>query len=122
MANVKTRVRKSAPKSKIVVDQPKASIESKKGKINLRLKRTKLLEKPKKVLSIVFKPVTKLLKLIVPRYFINAWRELKQVSWPNSQETRRLTLAVFIFAIVFGTVVSVVDKGLDEFFKKVILK
>lgn len=122
MANVKTRVRKSAPKSKVVIDQPKAAIQPKKGKVNLRLKRSKLLEKLKKALSFVFTPLGKLFQLIMPRYFINAWRELKQVSWPNSKETRRLTLAVFIFAIVFGTVVSIVDKGLDEFFKKVILK
>lgn len=71
-------------------------------------------------------PVWRLLKRVLgwfmPRYFINSWRELRQVAWPNRKETWRLTGAVFIFAVVFGALVAVVDKGLDEFFKKVILK
>ncbi len=62
------------------------------------------------------------LKLLVPKYFVNAWREVRQVTWPSGRETRRLTLAVFIFATVFGLAVAIVDKGLDEFFKKVVLK
>jgi preprotein translocase SecE subunit len=59
---------------------------------------------------------------LVPRYFINSWRELKLVTWPSRRETWRLTGAVFIFAIIFGALVAIVDKGLDEIFKKVILK
>ncbi len=62
------------------------------------------------------------LRFLVPTYFINAWREVRQVTWPSRRETWRLTLAVFIFAIVFGSLVAGVDKGLDEIFKKVILK
>lgn len=58
----------------------------------------------------------------IPSYFVNSWRELKLVTWPGRRETWRLTLAVFIFAIVFGTIIAVVDKGLEELFKKVILK
>lgn len=59
---------------------------------------------------------------LVPRYFVNSWREVRQVTWPNRRETWRLTLAVFIFAIVFGALVAGVDKVLDLLFKKVILK
>ncbi len=62
------------------------------------------------------------LRWLVPTYFVNAWREVRQVTWPNRRETWRLTLAVFIFAIVFGSLVAGVDKGIDEIFKKVILK
>ena len=66
--------------------------------------------------------IAKVLNWLFPRYFINAWRELRQVTWPSRGETWRLTGAVFVFAVVFGALVAVVDKGLDEFFKKVILK
>jgi preprotein translocase SecE subunit len=70
----------------------------------------------------VFRPLKRPLKWLVPRYFVNSWREVRKVTWPNRKETWRLTLAVFVFAIVFGALVAIVDKGLDEFFKKVILK
>lgn len=66
--------------------------------------------------------VGKVLGWLTPRYFINSWRELRQVTWPSRRETWRLTGAVLIFALVFGALVAIVDKGLDELFKKVILK
>jgi preprotein translocase SecE subunit len=59
---------------------------------------------------------------LFPRFFINAWRELRQVEWPNMPTTMRLVFAVFIFAIVFGTIITVVDFGLDKVFKHVFLK
>ena len=58
---------------------------------------------------------------LTPRYFREAWEELKQVTWPTRRETLKLTLAVFTFAIIFGLLVAVVDFGLDKLFKKVIL-
>ncbi len=77
------------------------------------------------LLAVVFRPLKPLLRplrWLVPSYFVNSWLEVRQVSWPNRRETWRLTLAVFIFAIVFGALVAAVDKGLDELFKQVILK
>jgi preprotein translocase SecE subunit len=70
----------------------------------------------------ILSPLKRPLKWLVPRYFINSWREVRQVTWPSRRETWRLTAAVFVFAIVFGALVAVVDKGLDEIFKKLILK
>ncbi len=57
----------------------------------------------------------------VPKYFKEAWAELRQVTWPGRAETWKLTLAVFMFAIIFGLLVAVVDFGLDRLFKQVIL-
>lgn len=62
------------------------------------------------------------LRWLVPTYFVNSWREVRQVTWPSRRETWRLTLAVFIFAVVFGALIASVDKGLDLIFKKVVLK
>lgn len=59
---------------------------------------------------------------VIPGYFRGAWQELRQVKWPGRKETTKLTFAVFIFAIFFGAMISVVDYGLDKVFKKLILK
>lgn len=56
------------------------------------------------------------------RYFRNAWQELKGVTWPTRKETWQLTSAVFIFAVLFGVVITAVDYGLEKLFKVVFLK
>lgn len=68
------------------------------------------------------KPLRLLGKLVFPVYFRNSWKELKLVTWPSWRESRRLTYAVLIFAIVFGTVIALVDYGLDKLFKNILLK
>jgi preprotein translocase SecE subunit len=82
-----------------------------------------------RVFARILRPLTpvgrlfkKVFRWMVPRYFINSWRELKLVTWPNRMETWKLTSAVFIFALVFGILVTVVDMGLDQIFKRLILK
>jgi preprotein translocase SecE subunit len=59
---------------------------------------------------------------VIPRFFREAWAELRDVTWPSRKETWKLTLAVFIFAIVFGLLIAVTDYGLDKLFKRVLLK
>lgn len=61
-------------------------------------------------------------RIIFPRYFRNSWRELRLVTWPNRRQTRQLTVAVLVFAVVFGALVSLVDYGLDKLFREVLLK
>lgn len=51
------------------------------------------------------------------RYLRDSWKELRQVTWPTFRESRRLTLAVIMFSIVFGLLIAVVDYGLDKAFK-----
>ena len=80
--------------------------------------RIKLPPKVKKLAGYALLP----LKKLTPRYFKNAWAELGLVTWPTRRESWRLTGAVFIFAIVFGLMIAGVDKGLDEIFKKTVLK
>jgi len=57
---------------------------------------------------------------IIPRYFREAWVELRQVIWPSRRETWKLTLAVFIFAIIFSVLIAITDYGLDKIFRKVL--
>lgn len=60
--------------------------------------------------------------ILVPRYFRNSWKELRQVTWLKFGVARRLTGAVIIFAIIFGAVVALLDFILDKLFKEVLLK
>ena len=59
---------------------------------------------------------------VTPSYFRNAWQEVRQVQWPNRKETAKLTVAVFVFAALFGVIIAVTDYGLDKLFRKVLLK
>lgn len=59
---------------------------------------------------------------IIPKYFRESWAEIKLVTWPNRSETFRLTLAVFIFAIVFAAIVAILDTAIDKIFKELIIK
>jgi preprotein translocase SecE subunit len=61
-------------------------------------------------------------KIIFPSYFRQSWQELKLVTWPNWEESRRLTFAVLIFAIIFGATIAAVDYGLDKIFRQVLIK
>lgn len=60
--------------------------------------------------------------ILWPPYFRNSWKELRQVTWPNGKQSRQLTIAVIIFATVFGLLVALLDFGLDKVFKQVLLK
>lgn len=61
-------------------------------------------------------------KVLFPAYLRQSWRELKLVEWPNWGESRRLTSAVLIFAVIFGATIAIVDYGLDKLFKNILLK
>ena len=62
-----------------------------------------------------------LASVLLFKFFREAWRELRQVEWPTARETVRLTMAVFIFSIVFGAIIAITDFGLDKLFKKVFI-
>lgn len=61
-------------------------------------------------------------RILVPMYFRNSWKELRQVTWLKWKQSRQLTTAVIIFSIIFGAVVAVLDFGLDKLFKEVLVK
>jgi preprotein translocase SecE subunit len=69
-----------------------------------------------------FRPFRIIGLILVPPYFRNSWKELKQVTWPKFRDSIRLTFAVFAFAAVFGVVVFALDFVLDKVFKEVLLK
>ena len=129
----KPRIRKSAPTIRERAEAAAAKAEAPDNPGRLKTVASKLGSPFKKIkpatnnrairlLKSLFRPVGRLFKWLLPSYFVNSWREVRQVTWPSRKETIRLTSAVFIFAIVFGAIIASVDKGLDELFRKLVLK
>jgi preprotein translocase SecE subunit len=54
-------------------------------------------------------------------YFEGAWRELKQVRWPDRGATWSLTVAVIAFSLVFAGLILGLDYAFNELFRKVLL-
>ncbi len=79
------------------------------------------LEKIKQ-LKYIFKFLSFLSRILFIKYAITSLEELKKVTWPTFKESRKLTYAVLIFAIVFGASVALVDYGLGKIFKQLLLK
>lgn len=61
-----------------------------------------------------------LFKIFGIGYFINSWKELRQVQWPKRSETIKLTIAVFIFAFLVAAFIAILDFGLDKIFKQLL--
>jgi preprotein translocase SecE subunit len=68
------------------------------------------------------KPINIIGRILVPKYFRDSWKELRLVTWPTWKESQQLTLAVLIFAFIFGAIVAIVDYGLDKLFREILLK
>ncbi len=54
-------------------------------------------------------------------YFTGAWRELRQVRWPDRPATWGLTFAVILFSLFFAVMILGLDYGFNELFRKVLL-
>lgn len=89
-------------------DQSKASNKTKPVKVKV--------EKPARAPRKWTKPFR-----AIGRYFKGAWRELRQVHWPNRKQTWALTLAVMLFSLFFGILIFLLDLGFTYLFKEVIL-
>lgn len=57
-----------------------------------------------------------------PKFFSEAWKELRLVEWPNRRTSWKSTFAVVVFAVVFGLIIAITDYGLDQLFKNVLIK
>jgi len=130
-ARKKPRIRKTAPtiRERVEAAQVKTQQEKPRRVSKAFTKAASPLKKVRVPAHRIPKPVRttgryakKGLGFLVPRYFINSWREVRMVTWPTRKETWRLTAAVFIFAAIFGALVSGVDKVLDIIFKHFVLK
>ncbi|MHB1864681.1 MAG: preprotein translocase subunit SecE [Candidatus Saccharimonadales bacterium] len=69
-----------------------------------------------------FTVLSKVGRILFPKYLRTSFEELRKVTWPSFKESRRLTYAVLAFAIIFGASVALVDWGLGKIFKHILLK
>lgn len=69
------------------------------------------------------RPVVVLLKPFrgIGRYVLGAWRELRQVRWPNRKATWSLTGAVIAFSLFFAAVILGLDYVFQYLFKEILL-
>ncbi|MBI4033553.1 preprotein translocase subunit SecE [Candidatus Saccharibacteria bacterium] len=127
----KPRIRKPAPTVREKIESGAKAAEAKpKRRVKLPVKKAigplapaqRAIKSALRPLAPIGKVLLKILGWLVPRYFVNSWRELRMVTWPGRRETWRLTGAVFVFAVVFGALVAGVDYVLDQAFKRFILR
>lgn len=55
-------------------------------------------------------------------YFVGAWRELKEVSWPNRKTAWKLTFTVIVFAVLFAAFTSGLDYGFEKLARQIFLR
>ncbi len=121
--------RERAVKASEISDKPKRSAKFKRAGGKVARPITKPIRKAASSKLFRLKPFRWLKKLmsflgkvIVPVYFRNSWQELKLVTWPNWKQSRQLTFAVIVFAVIFGALIAIVDYGLDKLFRNILLK
>ena len=130
-------LKKSSPTVRERSNQYSTNAPKKQRVRNTARKITKLIRFLGKIIAKIFRPFRFILrpfktrpvrfigriiaKILFIKYFVESWRELKQVTWPGRRETLQLTFAVFVFAIVFGLMITVVDYGLNKLFEKILL-
>lgn len=131
MADNKDEAKKPTKKTETVreraakgqTDKPRR-IRKTAGKVVTPIKSIRKVGKKEYHLPLPDNKVGRILKKrvkLMPKFVREAWAEIKLVTWPNRHDTMHLTLAVFIFAVIFAVIVGFLDFGLDKLFKKVIL-
>lgn len=55
-------------------------------------------------------------------YFVNSWKELRQVTWPDRKTAWKLTFTVFLFSVLFAAFTSGLDYGFERLAKEIFLK
>ena len=43
--------------------------------------------------------------------FKNMWHELKKVTWPSGKELAKYSLVVFVFMVIMGVIIGLMDFG-----------
>ncbi len=50
----------------------------------------------------------------IRRFLDEAWSELKKVTWPTREQTRNLTVLVFVISAAMGVYITVFDLAFTE--------
>jgi preprotein translocase SecE subunit len=55
-------------------------------------------------------------------YFVDSWRELRKVEWPNRKKALQLTFTVILFSAVFAVFTTSLDFAFEKLAKQIFLK
>jgi preprotein translocase SecE subunit len=56
----------------------------------------------------------------IRRFIEESWSELKKVTWPTLEQTRNLTVLVFVVSGAVGIFIALFDALFNEIFKVVV--
>jgi preprotein translocase subunit SecE len=93
---------KKTEKSKAPVKKDQKPVKKTDDKAVKAVKKAE--QKPAKKGFILFRPF-----IAFARYVRDSWREIRQVRWPNRKLTWKMTGAVIVYVIIFGTVIMLLD-------------
>lgn len=54
-------------------------------------------------------------------YFVDSFRELKKVTWPDRKTAWKLTLVVIVFSVAFSVFTTLLDVGFEKLAKQIFL-
>lgn len=74
-------------------------------------------EKSEKKPFILIRPI-----VYLGRYLRDAWRELRQVRWPNRKTTWKMVLAVIVYTLIFVVFISLLDLFFSWLFNLILSK
>ncbi len=55
-------------------------------------------------------------------YFVESFKELKHVTWPDRKTAWKLTLTVVLFSALFAVFTTALDYGFEEIAKRIFLR
>ncbi len=61
-------------------------------------------------------------RIFWPKYFRDAFKEVRLVTWPSRKNTWKLTFAVIVFAVVFGLAAAGTDFVLDKIIRRIVFR
>ena len=103
-------------RKKVVVKDKKVAKQKQK---EIRKAKKKALKSEKKTDEkkpfILFRPF-----VYLGRYLRDSWREIRQVRWPNRKATWKMVLAVFVYTLIFGGFLLLLDILFDLIFSKLL--
>lgn len=75
----------------------------------------------RKPFTFLRRPLRIIGKILVPPYLRKSWAELRLVTWLTWRQSIRLTIAVLIFAAIFGLMIAGIDYVLDKLFRQILI-
>lgn len=118
MAKV-TRIKAKDPESKKASSPKEKTKKPVKAAAKVAEKPAKEAKKPAEAKSAKAIKVAKK-KQKQENYFKGAWKEIRQVRWPNRKATWKMFLAVVVYAAIFMVVILLLDLLFEWIFKLIL--